>query len=511
VRFRPREPGRHHLRLTARWRGGHELALDLPDLDVSGEPRDEIVHVDRRDPRFFSAGDAFAWPIGINLASPRDYGATKEPRYGIKPTPDRGTFSYDAYFARLAAAGGDAAEVWLSTWNLGLEWSPTWSGYHGIGRYSEFNAARLDRTLDLAWSRGVRLVLNLNNHGQVLANSGESEWQWNPINSANGGWISDPQAIFTDARALKAQDNLRRYIAARYADHPGVLIWKLYSEVDLTQLGIATIRSWKDPRLLADWHRRACDDWHRLDSYRHPVATHVATTYQNAHPAVFGIPELDAIGLDAYYERGVYTSAETFYGLMCDTMFDPGDGWRVSGVGRWKKPVFVTEYGGGWREKSSAHLELEHRCGAWLALVTGEAASPMLWWHEWVDQQDEWKPYGAIRRFIAGEDLRGDGKSAQLRAGGVAGELRAQAWRRPGRVLAYAQHLGWPRDPEHPPQCANAWIEIGAQAEPGTVHYEWWDPDLGVVVASGQVEHQGGPLQLQAPAFAGHIALKAWR
>jgi hypothetical protein len=227
---------------------------------------------------------------------------------------------------------------------------------------------------------------------------------------------------------------------------------------------------------------------------------------------VFSLRELDAIGLDAYYERGVYTSAESFFGLMCDTMFDPGDGWRISGVARWKKPVFITEYGGGWREKSKAHLEVEHRSGAWLALVTGEAASPMLWWHEWVDQQDEWQPYGAIHRFIAGEDLRGDGSSAQLLAGGGGrGELRVQAWRRLGRVLAYAQDLSWAHDFDHPPRCADAWIELSAHADPGTVHYEWWDPDLGVVIGSGRIEHNGGPLRLQAPTFSGHIALKAWR
>ncbi len=512
VRYRPTAAGSYQLRLIARWSDGAEQSYPLPDLLVEGPVRDQVVHVDAVDHRFFAVGDRFCWPVGLNIASPRDYGATADPRYGIKPTPDRGTFAYDTYFARLAQAGGTAAEVWMSTWNLGLEWQAGWSGYHGIGRYNEANAARLDRTLDLAWSHGVRLVLNLNNHGQVLAHSGESEWQWNPINSANGGWIDDPRDIFTDERALRAQDNLRRYTAARYADHPGVLIWKLWSEVDLTQLGCSTIRSWRDPSVLAAWHARACADWHRLDAYRHPVATHVATTYQNAHPALVSIPQLDAIGLDAYFQSGVYTNAESLFGLMVDTMSDPGDGWRVSGCAKWRKPVFITEYGGGWTEKSKAKLEIEHRCGAWLALVTGEAASPMLWWHEWVDQADRWAPYGAIQRFLVGEDLRGVGAtSATLETVPAAGRLWAQAWQRHGRMLGYVQDGDWGAAYGEPARRSGDALVLGASIQAGRMHLQWWDADRGRILGAVDFDHDGGRLVVPMPRFQGHIAFKAWR
>ncbi len=512
VRYRPTVPGAHALRLLARWGDGAEQAYALPDLLVDGPERDLVVHVDAGDHRFLEVGGRFCWPIGLNLASPRDAGATKDPRYGIRPTPDRGSFAYEAYFARLAQAGGTAAEIWMSSWNLGLEWQSGWSGYHGIGRYSEANAARLDRTLDAAWSHGVRLVLNLNNHGQVLPGSGESEWQWNPVNIVNGGWLADAQGVFTDQRALRAQDNLHRYIAARYADHPGVLIWKLWSEVDLTLLGCRTIRAWKDPSVLAGWHARACADWHRLDAYRHPVATHVATTYQNAHPVLVSIPQLDAIGLDAYFQPGVYTSAESLFGLMIDTMYDPGDGWRVSGCAKWRKPVFITEYGGGWKEKSKETLAIEHRSGAWLALVTGEAASPMLWWHEWVDQTNAWAPYGAIARFIAGEDLRGDrAASATLETLPSSGRLWAQAWQRHGRMLGYVQDGDWGATHCEPAHRSGDRIVLGHNIGAGQVHIQWWDADHGRIVSTDDLAHLGGPLTVAMPPFQAHIAFKAWR
>ena len=516
VRYRPSVPGAHQLRLIARWAGGTDKAaeksFDLPALIVDGEPRDEIVHVDAGDHRFLSVDGAFCWPIGLNFASPHDDGATKDGRYGIIPTPDRGTFSYAAYFARLGAAGGTAGEVWLSTWNLGLEWQSGYPGYHGIGRYNEANAARLDRTLDLAWSHGIRLVLNLNNHGQVLAGANESQWQSNPINRANGGWIDDPRDIFTDPAALRAQANLRRYLAARYADHPGVLIWKLWSEVDLTQLGITTIRQWRDPSLLAVWHAQACADWHRLDTYHHPVATHFATTYQNAHPKVVQVAQLDAIGLDAYFQPGVYTHAESLFGLMVDTMFDPGDGWRVSGVAKWNKPVFITEYGGGWKEASKQTLAIEHRSGAWLALVTGEAASPMLWFHEWVDQTGAWAPYGAIARFIAGEDLRGEGAaSATLVTEPASGRLWAQAWCRHGRMLGYVQDAQWATDHTEPALRSGDRLVLGNAIAAGTMNIAWWDADRGVVIRTDTITHPGGRLEVTMPDFSAHLAFKAWR
>jgi len=511
VRFRPRAPGTYHLVLRARWQQGPVQSLHLPDLEVAGAAWDEYVHVDSVDHRFFSLGSStprFIWPIGLNLASPCDQLTENDPTkraYGTTPTPDRGTFAYDAFLARLAAAGGTAAEIWMSSWNLGLEWNGKWRGYHNIGRYNERNAARMDRLLDVSWAHGVRLVVNLNNHGQYLANSGESEWLTNPYNQINGGPLAIPDEVFTDPSAILAQDNLRRYIAARYADHPAILLWKLFSEVDLTQLGIKAIRAGQGGmEELRAWHEHAADQWHRLDTYGHPVATHVATTYQNADPRLFSSPFLDAIGLDSYYAPNVYTHASNLSGLMVDAMLDPDHGVLVL-----DKPVFVTEYGGGFHNMNHDELGVEHRTGAWLALVTGEATSPMLWMHEWVDQNNQWRPYGAISRFIAGEDLRGaHAATVTLQA---SDPIWAQAWERPGLVLAYLQDQRWAH--AYAPQgvVAGGVLTIGADVPAGTLAYEWWECDNGVVVSHGLSHHGGGALRLAVPSFHEHIALKLRR
>ena len=511
VRFRPRLPGTYRLTLQARWHQGPAQTLHLPDLVVAGAPWDEYLHVDPVDHRFFSVGTShprFIWPIGLNLASPCDQLTENDPSkraYGTTPTPDRGTFAYEAFLARLAAAGGTAAEIWMSSWNLGLEWNGMWRGYHNIGRYNERNAARMDRLLDESWAHGIRLVVNLNNHGQYLANSGESEWLTNPYNIINGGPLEIPDEVFTDPTAIRAQDNLRRYLAARYADHPAVLLWKLFSEVDLTQLGIKAIRAGQGGMEdLRAWHEHAADQWHHLDTYGHPVGTHVATTYQNADPRLFSSPYIDAIGLDSYYAPNVYTHASNLSGLMVDAMLDPYRGVLVL-----DKPVFVTEYGGGFHNMNHDELGVEHRTGAWLALVTGEATSPMLWMHEWVDQNNQWRPYGAISRFIAGEDLRGtNAATVTLQA---SDPIWAQAWQRPGLVLAYLQDQRWAHAYAPQGPVADGVLTIGESVPAGTLAYEWWDCDSGMIISHGMQHHSGGALRLQVPTFQAHIALKLRR
>jgi hypothetical protein len=502
ARYRPRMPGHHHLTLCWRIANGAERRTPLPDLTVEGTPWDDYVRVDAGDPRFLSTPTGFVWPVGLNLQSITDRRSLTT--YDVRPTVDRGTFSYDAYLARLAAAGGDAAEIWLSSWNLALEWNPDWYGYFGLGRYSEFNATRLDKVLDLAWSHGIRLVLNLNNHGQFLPNSGESEWIPNPYNQTQGGPLSGSDGVFTDRQARRYMARLRRYLAGRYADHPAVLTWKLWSEVDLTSRGIKTIRA-QGPGIeeLRDWHAEAAADWKRLDVYHHPVSTHFATTWQNAHPLIVGLPDLDLILIDAYYAPGVYTDAENLSGLMVESTL---------GLAPFGKPFFATEYGGGHNESMREKLAVEHASGAFLALVCGNAAAPMLWWHEWVDQRGQWAPYTAIRRFLNGEDLRGgDARSLQLTAASPDGSFWCRAWSRKGRLLIYLQDREWSVFYKQPPPRDAVRIRVGDQVAAGDLRVEWWDADTGMVTATQDLHHSGGQLDLQVPDFVRHCAAKLMR
>jgi hypothetical protein len=492
VRFRPVRPGTWHVRLEARWRGGARVQCALADLAVTGMARDEVAHVDAGDPRFFAVGGAFFWPIGLNLNNPydtrcRDVCATKL-------TPDRGDLVYDAMLARIAAAGCDACEIWMSSWNVGLEWRADWPGYHGIGRYNQGNAWKLDRILERARELGVRVNLVINNHGQASANA-DREWRDNPWNAQLGGPLEQPLDIFQDPAALAGQERLRRYIIGRFADEPSILGWKLWSEVDLTAArGEA---AWR-------WHEQAAARWHALDIYRHPVTTHWAGDFRRVNPAVAVLPGIDYLCIDAYRRADPNGAWRLLADILSESSTNP-----ARGLSLYRKPVLTTEFGASSGGAPSLCREVDHRTGAWAALVSGHGGAPMLWWWEWVDQGDRWQPYGAVRRFVAGEDLRG-GRSAALLAQ-PDDKLWCRCWVKPGRLLGYLLDRRWGADGKEVGPVEDALIVVGDDVPPGSMRVEWWDADLGRLASVTTVDHPGGSLLLIPPSFARHVAFKIQR
>ena len=301
VRYRPRTPGVHHLEVQAQWRNGRRVQCALPPLEVSGAPWDGYVRVDSTNPRFFAVDGKFFWPVGPNLRSVWDLRAQE--RMHTKVTPDRGSLAYDAYLKRFAAAGANACEIWMSAWNLALEWRSDWPGFYGVGRYNQSNAWRLDQILDAAWESGVRVNLVINNHGQASEKT-DAEWTNNPYNRAAGGQLQAAAELFQNPWALKGQDNLRRYLIARYADHPAVMGWKLWTEMDLTNGG---------PNLKS-WHDRATKRWRELDVYGHPVASHWCGDF--THPTEDIVSLLDYVCIDAYHGD----EKKEFYHLVLQTV-----------------------------------------------------------------------------------------------------------------------------------------------------------------------------------------------
>ncbi|MBA3937114.1 MAG: hypothetical protein H0X38_06605 [Planctomycetes bacterium] len=502
VRFRPELPGRYRLRLEAVWGGsgefppakdaaksGRTLAWDLPDLQVEGAPWDDYVRADPADPRFFSTGSrigpgTFFWPRGLNLHSVWDVRCRD--CTGTKLTPHRLLAGYDAYLRRLAAGGGTAAEIWLSSWSLCLEWRGDWSGFHGPGWYSDENAERLDRLLDLAYSLGVRINLVINNHGQGSTNC-DKEWDNNPWNAAIGGPLAQAELFFTDAQALAGQERLRRYIVARWGDHPAVLGWKLWSEQNLTTGG----------GNLFHWHQAAAERWQQLDGAGHGVTTHWSGDYRAAERRIVQLPGLNYVCIDAYH------GGESMLAQLVWDSVNARDGLRIFG-----KPVIITEFGGTSGGCPPQQLIAEHHSGPWAAMVSGNAGSPMLWWGEWVDQGERWSPYAALGRFLEGEDLRGDSKAVELQA---PGQLWVRAWARPGRLLGYVLDRAWGSSGNSAGTLSGLRVQVGDAIHAGVMNIEWWDAETGRIVHTDRVAHAGGPLEVVVPDFTRHLAFKLIR
>ena len=496
LRFRPRQAGTYQATLKARWGGedGQSVSIPLPPLQVSGEPWDDYVRVDSQDPRFFSIDGDFFWPIGLNLHSITDVRAQE--RIGHPGTPMRGSQSYEAYLRRLAAGGGNAAEIWLSNWNLALEWRHDWPFYKGLGRYAQDNAARIDAILDLAHELGIRINLVINNHGQVSERTNR-EWDDNPYHVNNGGFLTSAADYFTDERAFRYQERYRRYLVARYADHPAILGWKLSSEINLTAGSRGALRT---------WHEQASAHLASIDDYAHPITTHWSGDYRTPDHAIVQQDGIHYVCINAYQRRrsNRRSGRSVAHHLWLSTQ-DPN---RDRGLGNYGKPVLVTEYGGSHLAGSRQQLLTDHRSGPWAALVAGHGGSPMFWWFEWIDQYDLWRPYQAIAHFIAGEDLRDTrARSARL---SVPEDWWAAAWVRPGRILGYVAHNDWAYNGADT-QAESVAIRIGEDVTAGVMILQWWCADQGTVLAHERIFHPGGELVITADKLSQHRAFKLWR
>jgi len=513
VRFRPRLPGRYHLTLEGRWRNAPNrgVVVPLPDLVVGGAPWDGYVHVDPTDSRFFSLDHQFYWPITLNLHATTDQRSHE--RMATVLTPNRGAATYIALLDRCSAAGITAVEIWMASWNLGLEWRKEWPGFEGIGRYNQANAARLDAILDAAWARGIRINLVIYNHGQASP-SLDSEWQDSPFNSANGGPLATPLEIFDSPEAERAQADLRRYIIARYADQPAVLGWKLWSEINLTAAGRmggrfgggqTEVSDEERHAVLVHWHKDAAAHWRQEDIYGHGVTTHWASDYRQADSDIMALPDISYVCIDAYLQRrGATTLAQLIFNSVNDL---------VSGLGKVTKPILITEYGGSPQGATVPALTAEMAIAPWASLVSGLGGAPMLWWSEWVDQGDRWSTFKPVARYLAGEDLRGVQAHAYVLAAGssATGALWAAAWERPGRTLGYVVDTDWAADGISNEVQTDTWIQIGSQVPHGTCLLQWWDADTGMIIATQTIAHAGGPFLIHAPPFIHHIAFKLWR
>jgi hypothetical protein len=397
VRFRPSQSGRHRLRLTATRSGAPATVIELPDLEVSGQPWDGITRVDAEDPRFFSAGGAFVWPSGCNLNS--TYDLRSKETLNTKVTVDRGSFTRGAFLERLAAGGGSGCETWLSPWNLGLEWTPGWPGFRGTGRYHDGHAWALDQFLDRAEELGVRVNLSLFNHGMARAGNGaEDDWKYHPYFRGNGGWLDTPDQLFTDERAFTAQKALFRYLGARYGDSPALLGWKLWAEVNLVHAPNEKVNA---------WHDRAAQALHARDPYQHPITSHWCGDWTAVNRTIAGFASIDYLTIDAYHGDGTAIAE-----LLNQSTRDPLK--KQLGLAKLGKPILVTEFGGHAWACSRERMRAELAIGPWAGFVSGHAGAPMLWWFEWIDQEDRFGVYGALAKFTRGEDLRGKNAGSSL-------------------------------------------------------------------------------------------------
>jgi hypothetical protein len=162
------------------------------------------------------------------------------------------------------------------------------------------------------------------------------------------------ESFFTDEEAWAWQENLYRYIIARWGYSRAVGLWLTVSEIEGTNVG----------RHMDAWHERVNAYFAEHDAFRHPTSASMAG--------------------DAWWSRG-YREMDVAQMHSYDSQNDPvGTGpliaewtqkmWRAE-----DRPNFVGEFG---TPNQRNHPELLHN-GVWAGLAAGAASTPM----EWNDNQ----------------------------------------------------------------------------------------------------------------------------
>jgi hypothetical protein len=230
---------------------------------VTGFPTSPgFVRVDPANPRRFitSNGRRF-FPIGQNVA----WG------YSNSPSAD---YRVTTIFPKMGAAHENWSRVWMThfyDWQglgLNLDWPKV---NNTFGQLSLNNARNWDAIVSTADQAGVHFQMTLQHHGQYASTNGSNvnpNWEQNPYNVANGGFLSNATNFFTDATAKSLTKRKLRYIVARWGYSPSIMAFELFNEVQYTDA--ARAGQWAN---VEAWHNEMAQFIRTNDVYHHLITT----------------------------------------------------------------------------------------------------------------------------------------------------------------------------------------------------------------------------------------------
>jgi len=504
IRFAPMMEGDYTYSIIARDACG-ETRWGPASFAATASSSHGFVGVSKKDPRYFEFSDGTAfYPVGHNTRSP--YDARMNKQFPWTQRWPEGTSVYERYFGNMRQHGEDLAEVWTAAWSLGLEWSETLPGYHGIGDYNLRHAWELDRIIELAHANGIYVNMVIHNHGK-FSTYWDPEWAYNPHNVACGGYLKAPEEYLTDPRAKKSFMRLMRYMIARWGYSPHVFAWQLWSELDLvgTQNGFLTLETaFYGKKEAVDWHREIGAAIKTVDPYDHMLSTHVCNDYSRQNPRIAALPEMDLSCVDAYYHT---SDPLDIVGLVTKT---------AAYNNRFKKPVLITEFGGSPHAAALRQMEQCLHAGLWSSAGSALGGAPMFWWWQLVEEENYYEKFAAFNRFMESEDRRDPTMVAfapELETEGAEGEaalrLSAVCQKSPTHALGWIYDRKGFRRYELPGDktIKGAKLHLSGM-DKGLYHIEFWDTTAGRPANAEHVESEAGSLMVPVPPFIRDIAFK---
>lgn len=246
----------------------------------------------------------------------------------------------------------------------------------GVGRYDQNLCGRLDEVIQMLEERDIQLSLNIWFHAflsETVWPGGNKRWNTNPYKQ-----ITAAKDFYRSELAWKYQEQLYRYMIARWSYSKSMMLWFVIDEVNGTD-GWAS----GDSLQAAEWGRKVHTYFKTNDPYQHlTTGTRSGGIHEYWHEGyqIFNLPS-----------REIYEAQG--FPMLKDGKIDAGDehplqtsyqNYATQVIRLWntyEKPAIIGETG--WDhtfyEPSMPGYQAMYHNALWVALGTGSAMTPF-WW-----------------------------------------------------------------------------------------------------------------------------------
>ena len=302
-------------------------------------------------------------------------------------------------FPKMGAAHETWSRVWMThfydngtTLGLNLDWPLV---NNTFGQLSLTNAQHWDAIVAAADQAGLHFQMTLQHHGQyssIPISDTDPNWEQNPYNTANGGFLSSSTNFFTDPTAQELTKRKLRYIVARWGYSPSIMAWELFNEVQFTDAG--SLNQWG---IIEAWHNEMATFLRSQDAYHHLITS----------SSVLNEPIWDQTD---YYQHHDYPS-DLIAGIQ-----DAQDISASQPVG----PDFSGECG----IDTTPHVGISPPI--WAGIMAAQSGDAMPWYWDTIDPNNDYFLIQAAADFVTVSGLADENaltKSTPLVTGGATGPL----------------------------------------------------------------------------------------
>jgi hypothetical protein len=291
------------------------------------------------------------------------------------------------------------SRVWMThfydngtTFGLNLDWPKV---NNTFGQLSLTNAQHWDAIIAAGEQAGIHVQMTLQHHGQYSSTNGSNvnpNWEQNPYNVANGGFLSNATNFFTDSTAMDLTKRKLRYIAARWGYSPSVMGWELFNEVQFTDAAYAN--QWTN---IEAWHNTMASFLRSQDYYQHLITSSSDLTE----------PIWDETD---YYQHHDYPS-DLITGIQ-------------SAPDRSASQTVGPDFSGECGIDTTPHVGVSPP--VWSGLMAGQSGDAMPWYWDTIDPNNDYFLIQAAADFVTMSGLADENaltKSSPVVTGGVNGPL----------------------------------------------------------------------------------------